>query len=131
MSNSTINYWIDISDYDLETAEAMLKTKRYLYVGFMAHQSVEKILKACYVKNKNETAPYIHNILLLAEKAGIINDFSEDRMELLEKLNPLNIEARYPSNKDEIFKSLNDNECEIILKQTSEFQQWVKKKYLI
>ncbi len=36
-----INYWIDLSDYDLETAEAMLRSKRYLYVGFMCHQTVE------------------------------------------------------------------------------------------
>ena len=28
-----INYWIELSDYDLETASAMLQTKRYLYVG--------------------------------------------------------------------------------------------------
>lgn len=40
------NYWIEIAKYDLETAEAMLKSKRYLYVGFMCHQSIEKILKA-------------------------------------------------------------------------------------
>lgn len=36
------NYWIEIAKYDLETAEAMLKSKRYLYVGFMCHQSIEK-----------------------------------------------------------------------------------------
>ena len=35
MSNKT-NYWIEMSDYDLETANAMLMTGRYLYVGFMA-----------------------------------------------------------------------------------------------
>ena len=32
-----IDYWIDIADYDLKTAEAMLETGRYLYVGFMCH----------------------------------------------------------------------------------------------
>lgn len=31
-----ITYWIDISDYDLETAKTMLTDKRYLYVGFMS-----------------------------------------------------------------------------------------------
>ena len=40
-----INYWIELSDYDLETAEAMLKSKRYLYVGFiMTKQQVDPIL---------------------------------------------------------------------------------------
>jgi hypothetical protein len=30
-----VKYWIELSDYDLETAEAMLKSKRFLYVGLM------------------------------------------------------------------------------------------------
>ena len=30
------NYWIDIASYDLETADAMLKSHRYLYVGLCA-----------------------------------------------------------------------------------------------
>ena len=34
-----VTYWIEMSDYDLETADAMLLTGRYLYVGFMCHQT--------------------------------------------------------------------------------------------
>jgi len=30
-----VNYWIELSDYDMETADAMLTSKRFLYVGFM------------------------------------------------------------------------------------------------
>ena len=30
-----VAYWVGLSDYDLETADAMFKTKRYLYVAFM------------------------------------------------------------------------------------------------
>lgn len=37
-----VTYWIEMSDYDLETADAMLLTGRYLYVGFMCHQTIEK-----------------------------------------------------------------------------------------
>jgi hypothetical protein len=40
--DSKIKYWIDLSDYDLETAEAMFQSKRFLYVGFMCHQTIEK-----------------------------------------------------------------------------------------
>ena len=35
-------YWIEIADYEIETAKAMLQTGRYLYVGFMCHQTIEK-----------------------------------------------------------------------------------------
>ena len=74
MNEKTIKYWIELSNYDLETANAMLKTKRFLYVGFMAHQTIEKMLKAYIVKIKNEVPSYTHNLLLLvpftsAEKA--------------------------------------------------------------
>ncbi len=43
-----VEYWIDLAIYDLETAKAMLKSKRYLYVGFMCNQVVEKMFKAYY-----------------------------------------------------------------------------------
>ncbi len=36
--------WIKSSDYDIKTAEHMFKTGRYIYVLFMCHLSVEKLL---------------------------------------------------------------------------------------
>lgn len=36
-NNEKVNYWIDIAEYDLETAKAMFTSKRFLYVGFMCH----------------------------------------------------------------------------------------------
>ena len=53
--NERVSYWIDVSDYDLETAQAMLATARYLYVGFMCHQTVEKLLKGHYVEMTGQT----------------------------------------------------------------------------
>lgn len=47
--NEKIQYWIDIAEYDLETAKVMLEGKRFLYVGFMCHQVIEKVLKGYYV----------------------------------------------------------------------------------
>ena len=39
-------YWMEMADYDLDTVKAMFRTERYLYVGFMAHQAIEKALKS-------------------------------------------------------------------------------------
>ena len=49
-----VSEWVEISEYDLKTAEAMLATARYLYVAFMCQQAIEKILKALYVQQKGE-----------------------------------------------------------------------------
>jgi len=35
-SDKITKYWIEHSDYDLKTAEAMYKSRRYLYVTFIA-----------------------------------------------------------------------------------------------
>ena len=40
----------------------MLIGKRYLYVGFMCHQAVEKILKAYYTVKNEDTPPFVHNL---------------------------------------------------------------------
>lgn len=42
-----VEYRLELAEYDLETAKVMLEGRRYLYVGFMCHQVVEKALKAC------------------------------------------------------------------------------------
>ena len=66
-----ILYWFELAVYDMETARAMLKTRRYLYVGFMCHQVIEKSLKAYYWYRKGAEPPYSYNLLLLAGKSGI------------------------------------------------------------
>ena len=121
-------YWIEISDYDLATAEAMLQSKRYLYVGFMCHQAIEKIFKAFFTKLKSETAPFSHSLSYLAKKGDFYESFSEDQKDFIDQLEPLNIEARYPSHKERLMKSLTDEKCKEILKNTKELQQWIKVK---
>jgi HEPN domain-containing protein len=121
-------YWVEISDYDLETAEAMLQSKRYLYVGFMCHQAIEKIFKAFFTKLKSETAPFSHSLSYLAKKGDFYESFSEDQKDFIDQLEPLNIEARYPSHKERLMKSLTDAKCKEILINTKELQQWIKVK---
>jgi HEPN domain-containing protein len=121
-----IKYWVDIADYDLKTAKAMLDTKRYLYVGFMCHQVVEKILKALYTKLKNDTPPYTHNLLFLSQECGLIADMEESKINFLKELLPLNIEARYPSYKDYVYKKLRISKTEEMFDKTKEFLKWIK-----
>ncbi|GAB3794390.1 HEPN domain-containing protein [Virgibacillus kimchii] len=66
MDLERINYWIELADYDLNTAKVMLDSKRFLYVGFMCHQVIEKLLKGYYVSFKNEVPPYTHNLAYLS-----------------------------------------------------------------
>lgn len=42
MATDKTAYWLDIADYDLDTAEALHNSGRWLYVAFMCHQVIEK-----------------------------------------------------------------------------------------
>ena len=106
----------------------MLKSKRYLYVGFMCNQVIEKIFKAYYVKSKNEQPPYTHKLIRLAEESNLYKIMSEKQKDFLFTVSPLNIEARYPSQKQDIFEALNKKRCKEIINETEEMMKWIKKK---
>lgn len=125
-----IEYWIGISEYDLETAQALLDTKRFLYVGFMCHQAIEKILKAAYIKSNKSIPPYSHSLIDISSKADIFNNLSSDQKDLLDLLQPLNIQARYPTYKEMLLKSLSYDKCKDILYKTKELHKWIKMKLL-
>jgi len=121
-------YWLEMAEYDIKTAEAMLESKRYLYVGFMAHQTIEKILKAYFVNVKNETAPFSHSLSFLAKQSGLYEKLSEEQMDFIDLLEPMNIETRYPTHKEQLLKSLTNKRCVDILEKTEELYQWIIQK---
>ena len=123
-----VKYWLELSEYDIKTAEAMLVSKRYLYVGFMAHQAIEKILKAYFVQIKNQTAPFSHSLSYLANQSDLYHNFTEDQKAFIDLLEPLNIEARYPTHKQQLMESLTQERCADILKNAEELQEWIMRK---
>lgn len=122
------NYWIEIAKYDLETAEAMLKSKRYLYVGFMCHQSIEKILKAIYAYKSKEFPPRIHNLARLLKLTGLDDGISDDYLNIIHELNPLNIATRYPDQELEILKDLDYEYTSELLDKTRRLFNWLLTK---
>ena len=129
-SNDKIEYWMEIADYDIETAKAMLNTGRYLYVGFMCHQVIEKSLKAIIARDcvDDEIPPKIHNLQKLAERAKVFGKMTEEQKVILRKLNPLNVEARYPEYKKQIAANLNEDTCQELVIETEGLLCWIKQQ---
>jgi HEPN domain-containing protein len=125
---NTVEYWINTADYDIITAEAMQETKRFLYVGFMCHLVIEKILKAHFVKVHKTIPPYSHNLQYLAEKSDLFNELPDNYKDFLDSLQPMSIRARYPAARDELFKLLTEERCKKLIIETKEVMQWIKNK---
>ena len=125
-----VAYWVELSDYDLKTADAMLKTKRYLYVGFMCHQVIEKALKAVYSKRMEDTPPFVHKLVVIARQGGFYEQLSEEQQDFIDWLEPLNIKARYPDHKKALARKLTQAKCKEILGKTKDLQRWIKETLL-
>lgn len=124
ITDKTIQYWIEISEYDLKVAESLFEKGHYLYVGFMCHQSVEKMLKAVYVKRHDAVPPYIHKLDKLIELTGL--KLPEDKLDLIDELTPLNIQARYPAYKEAIYRLIDKEKAKGILSRTGDVISWLK-----
>lgn len=122
-------YWLELAEYDLETAKVMLAGERYLYVGFMCHQVVEKALKGYYSCISEDNPPYIHNLTILSKKSGIYQLLTEEQKDIIDSLEPLNIQARYPTVRDKLLKSLTKEKCIKIIDETEVLFEWIKARF--
>ncbi|MBI5196862.1 MAG: HEPN domain-containing protein [Nitrospirae bacterium] len=121
-----IDYWFNVANYDLKTAGVMFNGGRYLYVGFMCHQVVEKALKGLFVKQHNKIPPYTHNLLTLCAELEI--ELTEEQKDFFTELNPFNIKARYPEMKEKMGKIINKKKADALLKKTKDVYKWLKLK---
>ena len=121
-------YWLDIADYDLETAEAMYKTGRRLYVAFMCHQVIEKTLKAYWCGTQPEDPPYTHNHKRLADGCGLYEKLDDSQKDFLNTITNYNIEARYPENKEALSQTRTLETCRDLIDETKQLQQWIKEQ---
>lgn len=119
-----ISHWLERSEYDLETAKAMLDAKRYLYVAYMCQQSIEKLLKAIIAQLGKENMP-IHNLNRLAELAELRSDLTGEQMDLLAELTAYNVEARYGDYKESLSEVVNSQRARVLFGQTQELFQWL------
>ncbi|MEE8329309.1 MAG: HEPN domain-containing protein [Thermodesulfovibrionia bacterium] len=118
--------WIDTANYDFKTAEAMLKSKRYIYVVFMCHLSIEKMIKAIISTERKGLPPKSHSLLYLSKKASI--QFIEDIQEFIEQLDNVSIITRYPEDLRRMSKEFNKSRAEEVFKKTRRTLRWLRQE---
>jgi HEPN domain-containing protein len=123
-----INYWVDNSDYDLQTAEAMHSSGRYAYTAFMCQQALEKIIKAVYLQDNKQEAPRSHSLVYLV---GLLKSPApESHLSLLSELSSYYIEGRYPTYKGKISNLISCERSKHFLAKTKEAFQWLKSQII-
>jgi len=121
-----LNYqeWFFQSDYDLETAEHMLKSGRNVYCIFMCHLCLEKALKGLYIKRLNQFAPKIHNLMYFVDALAL--EPEDEHGAFLLDLNEMSMTTRYPEDLRKMIKDYSRSQTDNIFQQTKTVQQWIK-----
>ncbi|MBU2444776.1 MAG: HEPN domain-containing protein [Bacteroidetes bacterium] len=97
------DYWIEASEDDLILAENIFNSGSYDWALFIAHLSLEKLLKAYFTYSKKEIPPKVYKLEKIAELASL--EFDENQIKQLKLINEFNIQTRYPDQKKK-FKSI-------------------------
>ncbi|RME75413.1 MAG: HEPN domain-containing protein [Chloroflexi bacterium] len=119
-----VEHWLDIAEYDMETAAAMQESGRYLYTVFMCQQAIEKLLKALYIQQYGQEAPRTHNLLLLVSKLNL--PAKSSYLQIMGQLNAYYIKGRYPTYKQKLTQLLSRQNARELLQDSQEIFQWLK-----
>ncbi len=96
-----VKHWIETSDEDFKTMLVLYDSKSYSWSLFLGHLSIEKLLKALFVKKNKKHAPFLHNLYRLAELNEI--SMTDEQSDWLDKITSFNLNARYDDYKREFY----------------------------
>lgn len=116
--------WIDSSDYDFKTPEHMLQTGRYIYVIFMCHIAIEKLLKALVHETTGKLPPKTHDLIYLLRIADV--HMPEKILEFVGKINSASVVTRYPEDLSKIINAYPEVIAKEYFNNTGEVLNWIR-----
>ena len=118
--------WFELAERDFKSAQNNFNNADYYVASLLCQQSVEKGLKALYLKKFKEIRK-IHNLVILAKDLKL----PKKLIDKCDKLNPIYIETRYPDASGELpHKKYTEDKSKEDIKEAGEILKWLKKKIL-
>ncbi len=78
-------------------------------------------------RSTDNTPPFIHDLLRLAEKGGL--PLSENQKDILDTITTFNLRARYDDYKMEFHRKCTKDFAEEWAEHIKEFRKWIKEKF--
>jgi HEPN domain-containing protein len=123
MKRTALN-WLRGAEYDIKTAESLLRGRRYVYVIFMCHLAVEKTLKAIVAETSTTPPPRTHNLYRLLELGRI--QLPEVHETVVAQLNTMSTATRYPEDMATLEAEVTRKVAQTYLIQTQELLTWLR-----
>jgi len=119
-----IKHWIETSEEDFQTMLSLYHSGSYGWALFLGHISIEKLLKAVYVKRHKKHSPFLHNLYRLAELSEI--ELTEEQSDWLDKITTFNLNARYDDFKREFYSLCTEEFAGEWIEKIKILKSWIK-----
>jgi HEPN domain-containing protein len=126
-SEEKFEYWLDAAKLDMRTAQAMLKSRIWLYVAFMCQQAIEKLVKGLYLLYLDDNIPRTHNIRAIIKpfEKKLPSQIPKETLELFHELSICYLNNRYPEYKDKVGAQIKGREAKALFQRTHEVFAWL------
>jgi HEPN domain-containing protein len=124
--DKVVKHWLDTADSDFNVMLTLFHSKTYSWALFLGHISMEKLLKAYYVKKKKEHAPFTHNLYRLAELSEL--ELTEEYTDWLYNITTFNINARYDDYKKEFYTICTADYTKEWIEKIKLLRAWIKER---
>jgi HEPN domain-containing protein len=125
--NKIICHLIDTSDEDFRTMLSLYDSKSYGWALFLGHISIEKLLKANYVRKHRKHAPFTHNLFRLAELGEI--EMTDEQSDWLDRITSFNLNARYDDYKREFYSLCTSDFTLDWIEKIEILRSWIKQLF--
>ncbi|MGA2296629.1 MAG: HEPN domain-containing protein [FCB group bacterium] len=118
-----INFWIEQANDDWNAVDTLFKGRNFLQSLFFAHQVIEKICIAFWIKfNQGNIPPKTHDLDLLLSSTPL--EIPEEKSEFMISLNKFQLEDRHPDYLIQIQKICNEQYTKKIIETTGQLRSW-------
>ena len=114
------------SKKDYNTMVHLFDSKDYHWSLFLGHIVIEKLLKACVVKNTLNHAPFTHDLSKLANITGI--EFSDVHYDWMDTITTFNLNARYDSYKEAFYAKCTPEFTLEWIEKVKSLNLWINQK---
>lgn len=114
-----VNDWIEKAEHDLNTAKTNFKEEIYDAAAFFCQQSVEKALKALYIK-KFKKLIKTHDLFFLGKKVKV----PKNLLEICDEITSFYVETRYPNS----YAKFEKEKVSTAIEKSKKVIGWVKRK---
>lgn len=118
-----VRYWIETAEENFASMKRIFSADEYVWALFIGHLVIEKLLKASCAKYCGPDVPKTHDLLRLADRAGI--SISPKQQDLFDRLTTFQAEVRYPDIRYNLYKKADREFVRRYMEDVTELREWL------